>query len=58
MARKNVEQSVGALEQVEDKCKWKLWSGGAHTKVSYEQTRRGEGESQEDARVKSTLGKE
>ena len=35
-----------------------LWSGGAHAKVKCEQTRRGEGGSQEDVRVQSILVKE
>lgn len=35
-----------------------LWPGGAHAKVRCEQTRRGEGGSQEDVRVQSILVKE
>lgn len=48
----NAEWSAGASAQVEDKCKWRLWSGGTRAKVSCEQMRRGEAGSQEGVQVK------
>lgn len=54
----NAEWSAGASAQVEDKCKWRLWSGGTCAKVSCEQMRRGEAGSQEGVQVKHSLGEE